>query len=265
MKLIDALFLGGLQGLTEFLPVSSSGHLVVAEHFLGLGNTPVLFNVLLHIATLAAVVVVFARKIGSVLAAIWRFLLRRSTEADTPMLRFTISAIVATVCTGIIGVLIVKAGLPDNPKVVAAFFIVTGLILILSRFLPVGTKSYGEIGWKQGVVIGVAQGIGALPGISRSGSTITAAMGSGMTREASGEFSFIISIPAIIGALIIEGRHTAQLEQVVSAGVLVVGMVVAFVVGVLSLVALMRIIRSGKLYLFSAYLIPLGIVTLIFA
>ena len=135
-------------------------------------------------------------------------------------------------------------------------------MLIGTKFMH-GTKRYEQIGVREAVAAGLAQGIGVLPGISRSGITIAAALGTGVDREKAGEFSFLIAIPAIVGAAILDFSQSGELIDVVAPLSLAVGMAAAFVSGLLSLLLLVRLIRTGKLYLFSIYLIPLGISLLI--
>ena len=262
MRLIEALLLGFIQGVTEFLPVSSSGHLVLARVIIGLEDIPLLFDVLLHVSTLAAVVLVFRRRIFSILGSLRRFLLRKTLASDAENLRLTVVVIGASLCTAVVGGGLSLVDIDQHPKIVSALFIVTGLILLATRFAK-GTRGYDKAGVKQTLVTGIAQGLGVLPGISRSGITISAALFTGMDREKAGEFSFLIAIPAIIGALALELRQTGDLMAVVPPAVLGVGIAAAFISGLASLLLLLRLIRSGKLYLFCIYLIPLGIAGII--
>ncbi|RKX81844.1 MAG: undecaprenyl-diphosphatase, partial [Spirochaetes bacterium] len=141
-------------------------------------------------------------------------------------------------------------------------FIVTGLFLLLTLLFK-GNRNYRQMSIWNAMVIGFFQGIGVLPGISRSGITITASLGSKMDRKYAGEFSFLIAIPAILGALFLKSGETQSLLNTVSLPVIAVGFIVTFIVGLLSLLLLLKLIKSGKLYIFSFYLIPLGIVTLL--
>ena len=198
MSFLEALFLGALQGLTEFLPVSSSGHLAIARVFMDIQDIPLLFDVLLHVSTLMVVLVVFkapiARLLGSCIA-----ILRGRESQD----KGEIAAILlATLLTGVIGLGIESFAPGEHPRLVGALFIVTGLFLWLPRLLP-REATTATPGLKTGLIVGIAQGLGVLPGISRSGITITASLSAGLGREKSGEFAFIVSIPAILGALIL--------------------------------------------------------------
>ena len=147
--------------------------------------------------------------------------------------------------------------------VIYLLFILTGFILIGSKFWG-GNIDYSSLGLKQGVITGLSQGLGVLPGISRSGITISAALLSGMSREKAGEYSFLISLPAILGAFILEFKDAEGLMDMVDPLVIGTGMLSAFIVGLFSLKILLKLIKKGNLYFFSLYLIPLGIIGLIF-
>ena len=263
MDFIESLLLGLLQGATEFLPVSSSGHLIMARFIFEIDNIPVLFDILLHLSTLVAVVLVFRRRILAIIVSLIRFARRQTDDEDRINLRLFVLIILATVCTGSVGAGLSYLDAELHPKLISSLFIVTGLILIGTKFMT-GNKQYDRLGVKEAAVTGLAQGIGVLPGISRSGITIAAALGVGVDREKAGEFSFLIAFPAIVGAAILDIRQAGDLMDIVTPVSLSVGMGAAFLSGLASLLLLIRLIRGGKLYLFSIYLIPLGILTLIF-
>jgi undecaprenyl-diphosphatase len=263
MTLLESIFLGALQGITEFLPISSSGHLVIAKHLLDLSEVPLLFDVLLHVATLCAVVLIFRRRLLSLLATLWRLVCRNKTEEDGENIQLLIAVSVATVCTAGIGLLLAKLNIRENTVLVSVLFIVTGLILLCTVFMK-GEKDYHEIGLKEGIAVGISQGLGVLPGISRSGITISAALALGIKREKVGEFSFILSIPAILGALVLEAGNSGDLVSTVSPLLIVCGFAAAFFVGLISIILLLKLIRSKKIFVFSFYLIPLGILGWIF-
>ncbi len=263
MTFLQALFLGALQGVTEFLPVSSSGHLVLSRRLLGLSEIPILFDVLLHLSTLIVVIIIFRRPIVEVLGSTGRFLTRKTKTDDRENLRLAWIIIVATIPTGILGIVISFLHMENHPKVVSVLFMVTGALLIGSHFMK-GKKQYGEIGVKEALFTGIAQGCGVFPGISRSGITISAALFAGLDRKKAGEYSFLIAIPAIIAAFFYELKDAGELAATVAPGPLAAGIVSSFVVGLISLLLLLRLVRGGKLYFFSFYLIPLGVAGLIF-
>ncbi|WP_288751885.1 undecaprenyl-diphosphate phosphatase [uncultured Treponema sp.] len=283
MTVIQGILLGILQGIAEFLPISSSGHLAVVQKLFGLEEVPLLFDIMLHLATLLAVVLYFRKKIWTLLCVFGRLIARRpapkavnkddllcGTEARG---RMTILAvIITTVVTGAIGVFTSKL-IPDMPvKVTCAGFIVTAILLVVSSIIErrnsgAVKNSAGKnngIKWYQAIVIGVMQGIGTLPGISRSGSTIAGSQLCGVNRAAAGEYSFIVSIPAILGAFLLELKDFAEVGSTVGAAPVIAGCAAAFAWGYISLAVLMKIIRKGKLEWFACYLIPAGILGLLF-
>lgn len=280
MTIIQGVILGILQGIAEFLPISSSGHLAVAQNLLGLQDVPLLFDVFLHVATLAAVILFFRRQVWELLCALGRWITRRPlsdkirgssglTCTDEAARKTVTAIILATVVTGVIGVVVEKK-LSELPiKAVCGGFVFTAVILIVSSLIEKKAEQKGNIpsegiSWKQSLVIGLAQGVGTLPGISRSGSTIAGGLLSGVNRADAGEFSFIVSIPAIIGAFILELKDLGSVSSEIGAAPVIAGCITAFVVGYASLTWLMRIIRKGKLEWFACYLIPAGILGMIF-
>lgn len=263
MTFLQSIALGALQGITEFLPISSSGHLVLSRRLMELAEIPILFDVILHVATLFVVLIVFRDRVGRILLALARSLVARRNEEDRENLHLLAIIIVSTFFTGIIGYGYEQLGLMPGAKVVSILFLVTAAILLATRSVQ-GTVNYGTIGVKQGIWTGVAQGLGVLPGISRSGITISAALLSGMDREKAGEYSFLISIPAILGALLLKLGEAEELLVVIPGQVIAAGFISSFIVGLISLLILLRLVRRGKIYLFSIYLIPLGIAGLIF-
>lgn len=258
MTLIEAIALGALQGATEFLPVSSSGHLVVAKELFGAATVPVLFDVLLHVATLVAVVTVLRGQVMAFLRAIWRWIRRHPEDSDQVYLRLVPIIVVTTVITGVMGVGLDRLFDIRNPTITSALFLVTAVLLVLTRWSR-GTRDLAGIRWLDAGILGVAQGFGVLPGISRSGVTISAALYSGMDRRTAGEYSFLLSIPAILGALVLTLRDAGALGAQVGVAPIVAGCLSAAVVGYVALRALLRLVRAGRIYLFAAYLIPLGI------
>ena len=263
MKLPEAMLLGLIQGVAEFLPISSSGHLALAQRLLGMEDIPLLFDVFLHLATLAAVCLFFWRKIAALIQSFWKVVTRQDAEEGGR--RYILAIILTTLVTGVFGIFVEKA-LPEMPiQIVFAGFIFTALQLLLSSRTEntSGTEAAAP-GWKQALLIGLAQGIGTLPGVSRSGSTISGALFCGVTRELAGEFSFIASIPAILGAFLLELKDMGQLGSAVGPLPLAVGCATAFASGLLALALLMRLISRGKLGYFALYLIPLGILGLLF-
>ncbi len=263
MNEIQSILLGIIQGLTEFLPVSSSGHLVFGELLLGIQRiNSTLYIIILHVATLFAVVIVFRQRLFAIIGSLFRFVIKKSKPEDKENLRLFLILILATIATVIIALCLyqVLKYVEAEPKIISLLFIVTGLIL-LSPLLFKGKTEYKNLTIWQGLITGIAQGLGIFPGISRSGITISAALASGMKREQAGEYSFLLAIPAILGALVFELKDAQQLTADIPLHTMALGFVAAFIIGMLSLIVLLKIIRKGRLYIFSTYLIPLGIIT----
>lgn len=256
MSIFQAFILGVVQGAAEFLPVSSSGHLAAVRYFFKQEDAPILFDILLHVSTLAAVCIVFRKKIAELCASLFRFAVRKVKDGDKENMRMIAALILATAVTVVPGFLLRDFVKTMSIKIIPLCFIITGLMLLLpSKFTF--KKKLGL--FPAAFVIGIAQGIGVLPGISRSGSTISAAQLAGFERSKAGEFSFLLSIPVIIGAFILELGSAKEIGFNISSAAVAAGMISAFVSGLVSLIFLLKLIKNGKLCRFSLYLIPLGI------
>ena len=284
MTVLQGFLLGLLQGIAEFLPISSSGHLALVQHLFGLTDLPLLFDVILHLATLLAVILFFWKKIWELLKVFGRWIARRPAPAETSdnLLCKTekagrntiIAIIITTAITGILGIVSSKL-IPELPiTFTCGGFIVTACLLIFSHFYePKNLNSVKNqekqnkqegISIPQAILIGIMQGIGTLQGISRSGSTVTGALFGKVDRKIAGDYSFIVSIPAILGAFILELKDLDKLTGSIGLLPLIVGFITAFAVGYGALWLFMGIFKKGKLHWFSLYLIPLGILGIIF-
>lgn len=262
MSYTQAFILGLVQGMAEFLPISSSGHLAVAKHLFGLSDVPLIFDVALHLATLIAVCWVFRRPIGRLVSVAWRFVWRKSLPTDADDQKLIRVILLATLVTGIIGLRLNE--LEFSIRWVYVGFLYTSLLLWLghwSQRFP--SKPYGTA--QRGLMLGLFQGLAVLPGISRSGSTITAALFTKMNREQAGEVAFILSIPAILAAFLflLLDFEPAMMENV-SLPAFTVAFVTSFVSGLGALHLLKKVVKAGKLHYFSFYLVPLAIIGLLF-
>ena len=287
MTVLQSIILGILQGVAEFLPISSSGHLQLAQTLFGLEDVPLLFDVFLHLATLAAVCFFFWKKIWALLKCFGRWITRNNSkldenpEADPEDLlckndragrKTIIAIIISTIITGAMGIVTSKLIPEMGIKVVCCGFLVTSALLISSAIIEKKRSEKTDdseakpegISILQSIVIGFMQGFGTLPGISRSGSTISASLFSKVDRKAAGDYSFIVSIPAVLGAFVLEAKDLGEVSETVGAAPIIAGCAAAFAVGYISLTGLMKLIRKGKLQWFAAYLIPLGILGMIF-
>ena len=250
MEILQALILGVIQGITEWLPISSSGHLVLLQQLFGLGAS-VAFDALLHLATLLVIAIVFWKDILAIIKSVFSL----KWDENTKLLLFII---IATIPTAIIGILFKDwlTALFTNLLLLGVFFIVNGIILFITRFAKDKNK---ELNWWQSIIIGVAQGISIIPSISRSGATVSTGLFFGIRKEKLIKFSFLIAIPAIIGAFIVESKDLIF----ESTGALVLGSLAALVVGYFSLRLIIRIIEKGKWHYFAYYCLILGTLILL--
>ena len=246
MSLWEAIFLGFLQGATEFLPVSSSGHLVVGQTLLGLEIPGVLFEVTVHLATLVSVVVVYrARLLALASGAL------RGERGAWRYLGFLAAATVPVAGVGLFFGDAVEA-LFENPLVVALAFLVTGGFLWSTRW-ALRRREGGEHGLGKAALIGLAQAVALVPGISRSGATITMALWVGVEAEEAAAFSFLRASPAILGAAVLQIPELSTGGLSVAGGPLIAGSVVAAVTGVLAIRALVALLARKTFHRFGVY------------
>ena len=273
MSLLSSILLGFIQGLTEFLPVSSSGHLAIAEHLLGMSGAsdiPEFFDVLLHLGTLVAVFVAYWAEVRDMVLEFFRGakdLAHGTTPTPIPPARRMILLIIVGTLPLFV-VLPIKdfvEGLADNMYFVGGALLVTGCLLFASDRVRKRHKSERSARIQDVLVVGLAQAIATCPGISRSGTTITAGCFVGFDRKFAVRYSFLMSIPAILGANIL------SLKDAVSAGIIwadvpvyLVGVVVAAGVGYACIRLLKMIAEKGKFGFFAYYCWAAGVVTLIF-
>ncbi|MCW4034428.1 MAG: undecaprenyl-diphosphate phosphatase [Candidatus Bathyarchaeota archaeon] len=253
VTLIEALILAIIQGLTEWLPVSSSGHLVIAQEFLGL-NPPLIFDVMLHVGTLIVVVAVFRKDILNILKAIakgnWQ-----SQEGKLAL--YIVAGSIPIAVTGFV--------LRDffesmfcNLQSVGVALLVTGCVLFVSE-KRVGTK---KIGATDSLIIGLAQAVAIIPGVSRSGLTVSAGLLRKIDKASAFRFSFLLSVPAVLGATLFEVKDlvVGNVDMIP----LLFGVIVAMVVGYLSLRLLQKIVLSEKFHYFSVYCWIAGLLLIVF-
>jgi undecaprenyl-diphosphatase len=257
-QLITTIILGLVQGFAEWLPISSTAHLRITEHFLGFQATP-LFNVFLHLGTLGVVIFYFRRDIKVVLTA----LVHRDFQSEYG--RFIPLIIVATIPTGVIGLLYDKY-LADNYQtflVMGITFIVGATLLFLSKF---GRENQTKISYRKAFVMGAAQGAASFPGLSRSGATISSGLLQGIKRETVFKFSFLLSIPSIVGDLVVEAylqRGSFNQGVGVSSLDLAVGLVFTVFAGYLAIVLVKKLVLTKRFHYFAIYTFILGIVLIV--
>lgn len=250
MSYFDAIFLGILQGLTEFLPVSSSGHLVLAEHILHAKNPGVAFELVVHLGTLLSVLIYFRRRIVLLLGSFFK-----KTETDTRRMNYLL--LVATIPAVIAGVFFKDffESAFSAPVMTSIFLMVTGLILLLTALVP---KKDNPVTLGRSIIIGIGQAIAILPGISRSGSTISAGLFAGVNPVAAAEFSFLLSIPTIAGAIVFKIKDIIDINTALY-GQFFVGLLASFIFGLLSVYWLLDIIKKGKFKYFGIYCLIVGL------
>ncbi len=253
MNVLDALILGFVQGATEWLPVSSSGHLVLVQQFLGLG-APVGFDAFLHIATLLVVVFFFRGQIAQILRALFQ---RDFRSADGRMGLFIIAGTIPTLLIGILFEQFLVSSFTSLWLVGVGFLVTTAFLLASRLRTPTGKPEFSN-----SILVGIAQGVSILPSISRSGATIATGMLGGMSPQAAARFSFLLSVPAILGAMVLELDDLAA--SAFAPDVLVAGFLASAVVGYLTLRGLLFIMRKNQLWLFAPYTLVLGVLVLVF-
>jgi undecaprenyl-diphosphatase len=262
INLSQVILLGIIQGLTEFLPVSSSGHLVFFQSLFGMKEPQIFFDVMLHLGTLLAVVVFFRTDIWKIAQGLGAILKKR--HKNSPQVKLFLLIIIATLPTGLMGILFKGwfESLFSKPKVVGGMLLITGSVLWFTRWTKKEGRPLEHMRWLDAILIGIAQGVAIIPGISRSGATISTGLFLGLDRELSGKFSFLLSIPAILGATLLEFRKMDAGQELWAT---LIGTFIAFGIGILSLLFLMKIIKVGKVFSFSYYCWSLGIIMIIFS
>jgi len=258
---LEHFLLGLVQGLTEFLPVSSSGHLVIFQKILGFNQHDVALDVLLHLATLAAVLTALAPTLKEFFQDLFH------KERAGKSLKLAILVIVATIPTGFVGLLLKDFfhEIFGSMAAVGGLLIVNGFILFSLKFSKKdrSTQDFGEFSNFRALLIGVAQSFAICPGISRSGTTITAALFLGMKPAKAFEFSFLLSIPAILGAAVLE------LKDLDASAFLrldyAIGCLAAYVSGVFALRLLLKLVKKGRFEVFAYYVWAVGAGVLIYS
>jgi undecaprenyl-diphosphatase len=266
LTIIQAVVLGLIQGFTEFLPVSSSGHLVLAQKLFGLDGELLTFDIMVHFGTLLAVLAVFRRSVVSItlgtLKGLKAFVFDRTpltqVYRDSHDVRMAAAIIIGTIPAVIIGLTLKDSieALFDSVAPVLIALAVTGVVLLITFLVKKGER---RIGILRGLIVGIAQTIAIIPGVSRSGSTISTALFLKVERREAGEFSFLLAVPAIAGATLLAVGDLSDGAGDFSLPVILLGVGSSFVSGYLSLLLLLRIIRKGKIGYFGYYCLAVSI------
>jgi undecaprenyl-diphosphatase len=257
MDIIQSIILGAVQGLTEFLPVSSSGHLVIFQKVFNFSEPPIFFDTLVHFATLLAVVFYLRKEII--------YILKTLNTKETQKLA-------GLIVLGTVPIIIVGFSIKDiieeifsSMLLVAVSFFITSIILFATYFFKNQKKTMPEITWKDSLFVGLFQALAILPGVSRSGSTVSASIFGGIKREDGFKFSFLLAIPAIFGAFALQLKEQGFQFFGSQVAQNIVGFILAFVFGLISLKILEKVMVKGKLHYFGVYTLLLSVIILIFA
>lgn len=257
MNYVEAVMLGLLQGLTEFLPVSSSGHLVIAQHFLGIKQPGVTFEVMVHFGTLLSIIWVFRKDLLSLVRGF------RSKMEERKLLTLLIMGIIPT---GLMGIILKSffVELYDKPFVVGLMLLVTGFIVLAISKVSIKYKDITKMSYGDALIIGFFQGIAIIPGISRSGSTIFGALLRGLNRETAVRYSFLLALPAIAGATVLELKELFEFgggRELFAMNV--AAMFTSFISGILAITVFINLLKRGKFYYIAYYCWGVGILTVL--
>ena len=271
MTYLMTAVLGFVQGVAEFLPISSSGHLTLLQHFFGMSEPDNLLNILLHFATLIAVCVYYFRDVVDMIREFFcgaaDLITRKPRRGNMPEgRRMVLLIIVATL--PLFAILPIEGKVEafgNNPYFVSCALLVTGCILFFSDRMGRGSKTVRNTTLTDALLIGVAQGCATIPGLSRSGCTISAGMALGLDRKFAVRFSFLMSLPAVLGATILKVVQTVMEAEPIPAGMMpkyLLGMVIAGVVGYFSIKLVNLLAAKGKFGAFAYYCWAAGLVSL---
>lgn len=258
-EIIKSIILGIIQGLTEFLPVSSSGHLELAKYFLGTdftGNESLTMSVVLHIGTALSTVFVFRKEILSLFEGVFK----KGWNEDKKLM---IQIIISMIPAAIIGFFFekdIEQLFSGKIFFVSSMLIVTGILLYISEY---GLKKERDISHRDSLIIGIAQAVAILPGISRSGSTISTSVLLGIKKEKAAFFSFIMVLPLILGKMVKDLMDGSYVETTVSQVSLIFGFLAAFITGIIACKWMITLVKNSKLRYFAWYCIIVGITTII--
>lgn len=271
MGYFEAIILGLVQGLAEFLPISSSGHLALLQDIFGVeGDKVLLFAVLLHLGTLISVFIVYWKDIWELVAELFLtikdiFMGKGLRLAEKPVRKLGVMIIVATIPTAVIGLVFNDffAGLYTSMVAVGAGFLITGVLMFLAERMSAANRGIEKMNFRNAIFIGVLQGIAIYPGISRSGSTLVGGLTSGLKREFAVKFAFLISIPSILGSVILEAPDAIKAGvDPALLGPIAAGVIVAAISGFVAIKTMIKIVSNKKLSYFSYYVWILGIFTI---
>ena len=268
MTLGAVILLAIIQGLTEFFPVSSSGHLVLGQYFLGVQSPGVALEVALHLGTVISVIVVFFPDILGLIQGFFSFFIDPKGVNSKKLMvyrKLIVLLVLGSIPTAVIGILFEDTfeRLFKSPQLVGYTLILTGIILTISSRLH-GRKPLDKVSVTDAVIVGLGQGLAITPGISRSGLTISTSLLLGLDRDAATRFSFLLSVPAILGAAIFKMPAIVNGTMGYPLWWVMVGVAISALAGILAIRGLMSVLKQGKLQYFAYYVWVLGLITIVF-
>jgi undecaprenyl-diphosphatase len=267
LHIIEALIFGIVQGISEFLPISSTAHIIIVELLLGYNFPGLAFEIYLHIASVFAVMLYFRRELWAIINGFFSYFSKRTVKNRVHFM-FGIYIIVATAITGILGIFLKfqVVNIMKTPTFIAASLVVTGTALILiEKFKEYGNRREENMTYLDAVMVGLAQTMAVLPGISRSGSTVIVALWAGLDRETAVRYSFLLVIPAILGSTALAiGEVSLEIWTVVGTAPLIVSFVASFFFSLIGIVWLIDFLKKGRLVYFSAYCFVVAILVYFF-
>ncbi len=249
MDIIEIIILGIVQGITEWLPISSSGHLVILQNYFGI-EQPLIFDIILHLGSVLVILFVFWKDIFSLIKGV--------IERDEKSIKLIVMLVLASIPIALVGFFLKTfiESIFNDLKTVGFSLLFTSLILFLSRYPKTKNKT---LTYKNTLLIGIAQAIAILPGISRSGSTISLGLMQGVKQEEAAKFSFLLAIPAILGATVLEVRNINQISNI---SYVLIGFLFSIISGYFSLKFLLKVIKSNRFSYFAFYCLILGLIIL---
>jgi len=258
-EIISYLILGLIQGLTEFLPVSSSGHLTLCSEILEIKSDDITFKVLVHFATALSTIIVFRREIASLTTGVFQ-----KSSVGNVSRKYILLLALSAIPAAIVGFTLKdQIESLDSPQFVGYMLLVTAIILALSQKLNSDLEK--KVNFNSSIIIGISQALAILPGISRSGSTIGTALLLGISREEAAKFSFLMALPVILGATALETKELFEGGLQASGPILgyVVGVIAAFVSGLVACKLMIRLVKGTNLLWFSVYCAVIGVVAIV--
>lgn len=267
MSLLEAIIFGIVQGISEFLPISSTAHIIITELLFGYNFPGLAYEIFLHIASVFAVIIYFRRELGSVIRGFFLYFIEKS-DTNKVHFMFGIYIIIATAITGSLG-LILKNLVVDvmkTPPFIAAALAVTGTALILiERFKHYGNRKEDKMTWLDAVIVGLGQTIAVLPGISRSGSTLIVALWAGLDRDTAVRYSFLLVIPAILGSTVLAaGDLSGAIWSEIGTVSLAVSFLASFLFSIVGIIWLIDFLKKGRLLYFAIYCYIVAFLVFIF-